>query len=58
MQRTHRHRQVLHLLPRDHSVPVQIIEMKCPGQFLLVAAVDEDGETEYEILSKYLKFNN
>ena len=48
---THRHRQVLHLLPRDYTVPVQIIEMKRPGEFLLVAAVDEDGEAEDEILS-------
>ena len=54
MHSTHRHGQVLHLLPGDHSVTVQIIQVKCPGEFLLVAAVDEDGETEDEILYEFI----
>ena len=55
VQKTHRHGQVLHLLPGDYSVPVQIIQVECPGQLLIGAAVDEDGKTQYEILLECVK---
>ena len=47
---TYRHGEVLHLLPADDSVPVQVVEFKCPFEFLLIRAVDEESQAENKIL--------
>ena len=47
---TDRHGDVLHLLPGDDSVPVQVVKVKCPLQLLLLSSVHEDRETHNKIL--------
>ena len=47
---SYRHGEVLHLLPADHSVPVQVVEFEGPFEFLLIRAMDEESQAENKIL--------
>ena len=50
IQTTDRHGEVLHLLPADDSVSVQVVQVEGPLQLLLGAALHQHRQPEHEVL--------